>query len=169
MRTLPFTSALLLAALSLPALAAPGTLTRASELKAKPFIDAATVAQLPEQSKVDILANEGGWSQVKSSQGQTGWVRLLNVRPDSAGGGNALSSLNTLGNVARTGSTGATATTGAKGISKDDLAQAAPNPQEVQRLARYASTPQDAEKHAQAQRLQKRKVAYLDPSDGKRN
>lgn len=157
------------AGLSLAAQAAPGTLTRAADLKAKPFVDAATLTQLPEQTKVDILGNEGGWSQIKSPQGQTGWVRLLHVRPDSASSGNALSSLGTLGNVARTGSSGATATTGAKGISKDDLAQAAPSPQEVKRLTQYASNRQSAEQHARSNRLQKRNMAYLDPADGKRN
>lgn len=169
MKIVHLSSFLCAASLSVSALAAPGTLTRAADLKAKPFVDAATVANLPEQTKVDILGNQGGWSQIKSPQGQTGWVRLLDVRPDSASSGNALSSLGTLGNVARTGSTGATATTGAKGISKDDLAQAAPNPQEVKRLAQYASNRQGAEQHARNGRLQKRSMAYLDPADGTRN
>ena len=57
----------------------------------------------------------------------------------------------------------------AKGISKDDLAQAAPSPQEVKRLTQYASNRQSAEQHARSNRLQKRNMAYLDPADGKRN
>lgn len=162
---------LLAAGLSAAAWAENATLTRNSDLKAKPFTDAATVTSLTAQSKVTILTNDGGWSQVRTSSGQTGWVRLLNVRPDRQGdsGAGIGKSLSTLGNVARTGSTGNTATTGAKGISKDDLEQAAPNPQEVKRMDQYQATAKDAERYASANRLKAQDVSYLDASDGQRN
>lgn len=147
------------------------TLIRASDLKAKPFIDAASIAQLPEQTRLTVVANEGGWSQVRTSSGATGWVRLLHVRLDKQGdaGAGIVKSLGTLGNVARTGSTGQTATTGAKGISKDDLAQAAPNFQEVKRLEQYRASTKEAERYAKDNRLKAQEMSYLDASDGQRN
>lgn len=162
---------LLAAGLSSAAWAENATLTRASDLKAKPFTDAATVTSLQEQSKVTIISNDGGWTQIRTSSGQTGWVRLLYVRPDRQGdsGAGIGKSLGTLGNVVRTGSTGNTATTGAKGISKDDLEQAAPNFQEVKRMDQNKVSSKDAERYAAANRLKAQDVSYLDAADGQRN
>lgn len=157
--------------LSTAAWAENATLTRASDLKAKPFTDAATITSLPEQSRVTVVGSDGGWTQVRTSNGQSGWVRLLNVRPDKQGdsGAGIAKSLGTLGNVARTGSTGNTATTGAKGISKDDLAQAAPNFQEVKRMDQYRASSKEAERYAKDNRLKPQEMSYLDATDGQRN
>lgn len=144
------------------------TLTRASDLKAKPFTDAATVSSLPEQSKVQIISNDGGWTQIRSADGKAGWVRLLNVRPDSKGdsGAGIGKGIANLGNVARTGSTGTTATTGTKGISQDDLARANPNFQELKRMDENKATTKDAERYAAANKLKTQNMNYLEPADG---
>lgn len=54
-----------------------------TELKAKPFSDAATLASLAVSSKVDVLERQGSWRQVKASA-NTGWVKLLSLRFDSS-------------------------------------------------------------------------------------
>ena len=171
MKSRRFTLLLLAAGLSTAAWAENATLTRASDLKAKPFSDATTVTSLPEQSKVNIIGNDGGWTQIRTSSGQSGWVRLLNVRPDRQGdsGASIGKSLGTLGNVARTGSTGNTGTTGAKGISKDDLEHAAPNFQEVKRMDQHKVSTKEAERFAKDNRLKAQALSYLDSTDGQRN
>lgn len=56
---------------------------RPTELKAKPFADAATLTSLAESSKVDVMERQGSWRQVKSSS-NTGWVKLLSLRFDAS-------------------------------------------------------------------------------------
>ena len=41
--------------------AEPGFLIRETELKAEPFIDAASVARLTKDLRVEILRRDGGW------------------------------------------------------------------------------------------------------------
>lgn len=142
----------------LPAQAAPATVIKAGELRAKPFLDAPVSGNVAADAEVDTLGSEGAWTQVKTKDGKTGWLRMLNLRPKTAASGGALSGIGNLGNVARTGSTGATATTGAKGISKEDLAKAAPSEAEVKRLDGYRASADDAQRYARAQKLTARAV-----------
>lgn len=143
------------------------TLTRDAELKSQPFTDAATITSLRKKAAVSIVGSKGGWTQVSDGQGQTGWVRLLDVRPDSQGGSATgfLNSLASIGNVARTGTTGATATTGTKGISIDELKRAVPNPKERKRMDQYLANNKSANAHARANKLQAQHVEWLKPAD----
>lgn len=141
---------------------APGTLIRAAELKAKPFIDAASVTNLPDNAPLKVIDTQGGWSQVKTNDGKSGWVRLLNIRllaPEvSKTTGQTLSEL---GGVIRTGTTKSAATTGAKGLSREDIANARPNPQEVKKLDGYKAKPAEAEKFAATRKLTAQNVPEL--------
>lgn len=141
-----------------------GNLIRAADLKAKPQIDAPTVKALSENTPLQVLGNDGGWSQVSTSDGKQGWVRLLNIRLSSAsGGGNIGKDIAALGNVARTGSTGASATTAAKGVSEEDLENAIPKPEEVKKMDAYKATPAAAKAYAKREKLMARDVAELKP------
>jgi flagellar basal body rod protein FlgF len=152
---------LLLLALPLLAAANPATVVRQSTLHARPFADAPPLATLAAKSRVDIVAAQGAWNQVRTADGKTGWVRLLNLRPEAGKGGSTVAGLAQMGNVARTGSTGAAATTGAKGISREDLEAAEPNAAEVERLERFRATPAEARQYAAMARLTAREVAPL--------
>lgn len=139
-----------------------GNLIRASELKAKPFIDAATVAMFPENTPLSVLANQGGWSQVKARDGNTGWVRLLNIKLSQAEEGKASgNTLSQVGGVIRTGTTKSAATTGAKGLSKEDIANARPNPAEVDKLDSFKLRPRDIEQFAASRKLTVKNVPEL--------
>ncbi|MEO8007392.1 MAG: hypothetical protein ABI728_02580 [Betaproteobacteria bacterium] len=49
--------------------AAPsGYALKATEVRDKPFLDATTLATLPEKTSVDILTRQGGWMQIKAPQ-----------------------------------------------------------------------------------------------------
>lgn len=144
------------------ALAAPGTVTKNSELRSAPALDASLKGKVASQAKVDIVATKGGWVQVKTADGLTGWLRLLNVKPaESKSAGSGLKGLVTAGNVARTGSTGSTAATGVKGISKEDLAGAKANFTEVAQLDRYRASAAEGQQHARSAGLKAQDVPAL--------
>ena len=144
------------------ALAAPGTVTKNSELRSAPAIDAGLKGTVASQARVDIVATKGGWVQVKTADGKTGWLRLMNVKPAEAkSSGGSLKGLALAGNVARTGSTGSTAATGVKGISKEDLAGAKPNFSEVGQLDRYRASPAEGQQHARSAGLKQQNVDAL--------
>ena len=143
--------------LSTACLAAPGTVIRATDLKEKPFTDAASITQLSDNTAVDVLTNQGGWSQVKT-RSHTGWVRLLNVRVGKESSGTIF---DRGGAVVRTATTKSTATTGAKGLTKEDIAKAKPNPSEVKRLNNFKASPGAISKFASSRRLRAQDVPEL--------
>ena len=135
---------------------------RATELKAKPFSDAATVANLGESSKVDVLARQSSWSQVKSDK-TTGWVKMLNLRMDDSGAPKKSgdSGVGSLFNVATTGNSGSTTTNGVKGLNEEDLRNPHPNPQALQAMRGYIVSTADAQKFAKAGKLVEQKIDYV--------
>lgn len=153
-----------LAALCLAGLAqaqTAGTLIRAAELKAEPFADAAALANLPGDAALSVVDSKGGWSKVKTRDGKTGWVRLLNVR--LAAGAAETSTLERVGGVVRTGTTKSAATTGVKGLSKEDIARSVPSPAEVKKLDSYHASNPDIDKFAAARKLSARDIPELKP------
>lgn len=133
---------------------------RATELKAKPFSDAATLANLPERSQVEVVERQGSWTQVKAS-GKTGWVKMLSLGFGEGQKKSGDSGLGSLFNVATTGSSGSTVATGVRGLSEEKLKNPHPDPQALQELKRYAVGKQEAQKFARAGKLQPQQVAYL--------
>ena len=152
--------------LLLPALcwAEPATVIRATELRAAPATDAAVLAPLAESAKVEALERKGGWTRVKAA-GAEGWVRMLALR--YAGGGEAKqgdSGIVQLLNVARSGTSGTQVTTGVRGLDAEQLANAAPNAAQLQKLQGYAAGKDAAAGFAAGGRLQPQRVEY--PKEG---
>ncbi|GAB3268869.1 SH3 domain-containing protein [Chitinimonas naiadis] len=145
-----------------------GTLLRAAELKQRPYIDGGKVADLNAQTPLEILGRQGAWMQVKAA-GQTGWVKMLNVRTGSGdtkgGGGGLLSAVN----IFKTGSSGTTVTTGVKGLSEEDITNAQPNKEQLAKLGSYAASADEAEKFARAGKLASSKIDYLPKPSGSDN
>ena len=144
-----------------PAAAETGAIIRAGDLKAMPCIDAASSAKVAANQQVTIRNRKGGWVEVEAN-GQSGWVRMLNVRLQ-AGNSPAPGQAN-LRNAAllRTGSSGRTVTTGIKGLGEEDLRNASPDPVQVARLASLAVPAGEARANAQASGLVEHPVNYLD-------
>jgi hypothetical protein len=137
-----------------------GFAVRETEVKKEPFSDAQTLGTLAEKAQVKVLARQGGWMQVESGA-QSGWVRMLSIRMDS-GQSNIFSGLKSLFSVARTGSSGTTVTTGVRGLDKEQIQNAKPNPEEVKKLAAFAATKADAERMAaEKPQLKNQKIDYL--------
>ncbi|WP_255991909.1 SH3 domain-containing protein [Chitinolyticbacter albus] len=137
-----------------------GTLIRATPLKQKPLLDAATVSELPANSRLNIVARKGAWMQVKTASGQSGWVKLLNVRTGSAGSGGG-GGLGTLGKVITTGSSGTTVTTGVKGLSAEQIENAKPNFAELDKLKQYQVSSGSATSSARQAGLGAQSVPYV--------
>ena len=155
--------AALFALAAAPALAQDSGFTvRKTDLKSEPFSDAATVGSLAEKAQVRILARQGGWMKVES-QAANGWVRMLAIRmASSADSKSGDSGIGALFNVARTGSSGTTVATGVRGLDKEQIQNAKPNPAELEKLAGFRSAKSDAERFAEGQpELKAQSVDYL--------
>ena len=142
-----------------------GYTLKPTEVKDKPFLDAATLVTLPEKTTVEIVTRQGAWMQVKAADARQGWIRMLSVRlgsPDQKprGGGNLLSALG-IGNRPRPATT-STVTTGVRGFSEEDLANAKPNAAEVEKMKSFAATTEQANQLAENGKLTAKPVAYFD-------
>ena len=156
---------LLATALSGPALAAEsGTLLRSADLKAKPFLDAESVAKLPERAAVEVMARQGPWMQVRY-QGKQGYVRMLQVRLDLSDTALARAPAASTRPIARpSGGSSPMVTTGVRGFDEQSLKDAEPAPEQFQAMVGYAATADQARQFAQGSQLAARQVPYYDAS-----
>jgi hypothetical protein len=138
---------------------------RATDVKAKPFADAATLASLPERSKVEVLGRKASWMQIKVDDA-SGWVKMLSLRfsDEGAPGKTGDGGLGALFNVASTGKSGSTVTTGVRGLSEENLKTAQPNPQALKTIRGYAANAENATSFARAGKLEKNNMDYLPPA-----
>lgn len=163
--------ALLLVLLAAGTAQAESALTsRATDLMQDAQSDSATLAKLAENTRVDVLGRKGAWSQVKASGGQTGWVRMMSLKPEASAQqaapatANPLGALGSLLSSGRTANT-ATVTTGVRGLSEEDLQNAQANPAEVEKMQKFRADKNAAEAFAQRGKLAPNKVDYLpDPA-----
>jgi hypothetical protein len=143
-------------------LAEPAVTVRAVELKSTPHADAKTVAPLAADTKVDVVARQGAWVQLKSGR-TTGWAKLFDIRAEMATG--APSKKGGTG-VADTlslamGTRGSSVTTGVRGLDADMLEKATPDAAEYAKLVTYARSKEQASAFAKAGRLATRDVAEI--------
>lgn len=139
---------------------------RATELRATPSDQGASVASLAAQSAVTRTNERSGpWVQVRTAAGATGWVHLFDLGPAggataSAGGGNVVSgALRGMSTLFGGGSPQATTSTtaGIRGLGAEDLAQAQPNAEAVRRMEALRTS--DADTRSFANRSAWRPVA----------
>jgi Bacterial SH3 domain len=152
---------LLLLLLPLLARAEPATLVRASELKATPATDAATIAELAASTPVDAGERNGGWIKVRTQAGAEGWLKLLVLRYGAAGAAKrGDSGISQAVNVARSGSSGTQVTTGVRGLDANDIQTARPNPAELAKMQGYAESKEGSSAFAQGGKLRAQRVEY---------
>jgi len=99
-----------------------GVVLRNEELRREPFIDAAVLALVPKDARVEVLREQGAWSLVKSA-GKQGWVRSLSLRLGTAASSQS-SGLLAL-ESGRSGSGNAIATLGIRGVPNPSTAKPA--------------------------------------------
>jgi hypothetical protein len=137
---------------------------RGTEIKLLPYSDAKTVARLDEKAKVNIMLRQGGWVKITSSKGN-GWVRMLSLRSENTASKPGDSGLQSMFNVGRSGSSGITMTTGIRGLSEEDIKNAHPNPEEFEKMQKYAANKAKAENFAHDANLKSFQLNYL-PTNG---
>jgi hypothetical protein len=134
-------------------------------LKAEPFADAQAVGTLPANTAVEVLKRQGGWLQVKSADGLSGWLKMTSVKLDSGSGAKSgstgLVEAFKAAQTGRSGNTGVTVATGVRGLSPEDLKNARPNTDEVKKLDNYAATKSQASTFASKAKLSSQQVDYL--------
>lgn len=155
---------LLLALGSFTVLAADsGNMIRTSGLNAAPEATSRSLGMVRSQEEVTILERDGGWYQVRTAAGRTGWVRMANVRLGAAAEAREETgfwgSLFSFTGRSRTSTT--TATTGIRGLSEEDINSAVPNEAAVARLGSWQSSAADARGFAGQAGLAKTDVAEL--------
>ncbi|GAB2876039.1 hypothetical protein GCM10027277_51740 [Pseudoduganella ginsengisoli] len=147
--------------LCLPAVAAEqATAVRQTDLKAKPFTDAETVASLAERTRVEVLKRETSWIEVKSAP-NTGWVKMLSLRFDPPANAAAASASNPFLMSIGKGGSGSVATTGVRGLKEEQLINPQPNPAALQQMQGNAVSSEDAAKFAASGGLQSQAVKYV--------
>jgi hypothetical protein len=145
---------------------------RPGELKQQPFIDAASAGPVAANQAVSVVLRQGGWVRVESN-GQSGWMRMLNIRLEArapaSGSSPASSSASSLNrsnvtspaSLLHTGSSGKTVTTGVKGLDESDIRGSTPDQAQVAQLETLAVDPSEAASHAASSGLKEQNVEYL--------
>ena len=112
---------------------------RPAEMQADAQSDARTLATVPANARVEILNRKGAWCEVRTANGQRGWVRSGILKPEAASQGaaaaGALDKLLTSGRTANT----ATVTTGVRGLPREDQEDGPADADELQRAREFES------------------------------
>lgn len=142
---------------------------RATDLKDKGAEDGRTIASLPANTEVKVLARGGGWTRVQASDKQ-GWVRVFHLRfpatAEASSSGGGLSGLTSALGFGRQKSQSASiATTGIRGLTPEDFANAAPDAEALRRLQSWRADKATAERFAREARLAA--VRVDDPQGGR--
>lgn len=146
--------------LAAPAWAAPGVMIKDEDMRASAGATAAVVGRAAKGASVQILARQGGWTQI-SSAGKTGWVRILTVKSSApaAGAGDVLGLVEA--GTARRDPSKVVAVAGLRGLTEEELKSARFSAGELAQLDRYASDRADAQGFARGAGLQATRVPYL--------
>lgn len=137
---------------------------RETALRREPFTDAEAVSTLAANTPVQLLLRQGAWVQVQTGEAQ-GWLRLLSLRTAAPAAPTGANGLQQALNVARTGASGNTVATGVRGLSKEDISKAAPNPAELEKLGRFAADETLARSFAAGGPLTTAEVPFLEKGD----
>ena len=145
--------------LAAPAFAQSQAFTnRATDLKADAGEQSATVARLNENTEVKVVARSGAWTRVEAGT-QKGFVRGFHLRfpttatTDSSGGGFLSGLSSALGGRPKSQQAGIQ-TVGVRGLSPEDMKNAAPNNEALAKAQSYRADKPAAERFAREGKLQ---------------
>jgi hypothetical protein len=160
----PLAAAVLMLLVSFAAFAQDQAFTnRSTELKEKPDAGAATLATLPENTGVKVVARAGAWTRIDAA-GRTGFVRVFHLRfpasveGASSSGGNPLTALGGFLTGQKSDERAKLASTGVRGLSKEDVKNASPDEAALKSLQSYRADRPGAERFAKEGKLAAVKV-----------
>jgi len=132
---------------------------RSTELKDRGAEGARTLATLPENTEVKVVARGGAWTNVQAA-GQSGWVKVFHLRfpatvaaSSSSSSGSFLGGLTGMLGGGRDTKQATLATTGIRGLSPEDLQNASPDPQALAKVQSYRADKPTAERFAREGKL----------------
>ena len=141
---------------------------RSTELREQASSDARAIATLRENTELRVTQRASGWARAEAG-GQSGWVRIFHIRfPAVAQGGTssgvsgALSSLTSMVSGRSTTHSSTLATTGIRGLSPEDLKNATPDAEALQRMKSYRADKASAERFAKEGKLAASPVDYAE-------
>ena len=146
------------------------TVKRAAQLRESPAESAPSLAALPVQTPLTRLASRRGpWIEVRTAQGQTGWVHLFDVgtTPVAQGGNFATGALRGLtglfggGNTLAPQTRSATSTIGIRGLGAEEITNAQPNLTAVSLMETLRMDASQAQQFAAAASLVPQSIAPL--------
>ncbi len=155
-----------------------GVVVRGGTLKAAPSFSAKALRKAELGSSVILLKRKGGWLNVSVLPGkQKGWLRTYQIRTnvtpeqvnnvvkkkESSGGLASLSrgAAGLFSSKRASRNTQGVANIGLRGLSKQEIEQAAPDNEELKKLDTYQSDKATAQKLALKAGLKARKVAAI--------
>ena len=147
---------------SCAAFADSGTIIQATGLYKAP--DGVVQSRLPENALIEVLKREGGWYQVKTSDGRQGYVRLRTVRlgeeqaEESVFGG----LWSWLNSSKRSQDQMSTATAGVRGFDEQELRAAEPDYDALDSMTAWAADGAAAKAFAKKLPLTARNVSELE-------
>jgi hypothetical protein len=139
---------------------------RSTELKDRGANDARTLATLPENTSVKVLARGGGWTRVEAA-GQAGWLNVFHLRfpasvESTGSSGGAFSGVTSFLSGGRNTAQKATiATTGIRGLSPEDIKNASPDPAALAKVQSYRADKLAAERFAREGKLAAVSIDYV--------
>jgi hypothetical protein len=134
-------------------------------LKEQPYLDAPPTTNLPAGTMVEVIQRQGGWMRVRSGSTE-GWLKMTAVKlgtADTTSGksGGSLGTLVNLATTGRSGSSGVTVTTGVRGLGQEELKNAQPDHDAVERMNRFSGTKNEAASFAAQAGLVPQAVEYI--------
>jgi len=153
-----FAASLLAALLSLAASAwaqEQAFTNRSTELKDKGAAEGRTLATLPADTAVKVVARAGGWTQVQANN-QTGFVRAFHLRfpvKVEQGSGGGLSSITNIFGGGNRSTQATIGTTGIRGLTPEQLKNSSPDAAALAKAQSYRADKPSAERFAREGRL----------------
>jgi hypothetical protein len=159
---------LVLVLLALPCMAAAqdqAFTKRSTELKERGSAEGRVLATLPENTPVKVTARAGAWTRVDAG-GSAGWVNAFHLRypvvaQTASSSGNALTSLGSaLGFGKPAAHATNTGTLGIRGLDKEQVQTASPDPEALRRLQSFRVDQAAAERFAREGKLNAVSIDY---------
>lgn len=145
--------------LAAPAFAQSQAFTnRATDLKDQASAESKTVASLPESTEVKVMQRSGGWTKVEAA-GRAGWVRAFHLRfpataaTESSGGGLLSGLTGAFGGGRQRSQQAGIQTVGVRGLSPEELKNAAPDHAALAKAQSYRADKPAAERFAREGKL----------------
>lgn len=147
----------------------PVLTNRATDMFKAADSDSPVVEKLPAKTQVYVVERKGKWHRVNAASNATGWVNMMHLRGEvivvASGSEPGLMSGLT-GFLSASSGSGSQksqgATLGIRGLSAEDLQNAAPNPAALQKARSFKSEASEAERFAREATLKKTDASLID-------